>query len=579
MKVSLAFIAMLLFVGCTLPTSTYSPDISTNDHVEVEDSYVEEVSNLIPRELPPKKISEFDPDSFIENMTIEQKIGQLLMIGILESEITPNLQKRIKFIKPGFLILFRRNIKTPVQTATLLHEIQKVSLASSGLRVMVSVDQEGGDVVRIPTKPPLPTALALGRSSDLESTYSIGKYIGEVLSVLGIHMNLAPVLDLSDPREPSFIQTRSFGSDPVLVAKISNEFARGVQSSGVVSTAKHFPGLGPLKEDSHKEIVRNNVSKEEFYSHYLKPYEKLIEENSISAVMMTHLVYPNLDPSQKPATFSSPIINILKKHLKFDGLVITDDIEMAGALFYKTPEERAVQAFLAGNDVLMVAWNKNSQVRAYKGLLSAYRSGLITDERLNSSLRKIISLKLSSGLSRPSNPPQPSVILSKLRDDALKQPVNNIFEKILNQELYRLSNKKPDLDLSRVAILSTDYSFYKKFKATYRRPAQFIPITKGFTLRDAGQLLSKYSLLVLNVAGPTGTRLANNLPAPIKKKTLVLNSRFIGSIRDTESFFDVLQISMRHHDLGSYLGSYLDSHFHMKNDFDRNLSSNEELSK
>src|SRR5690606_13183368 len=105
-----------------------------------------------------------------------------------------------------------------------------------------------------------------------------------------------------------FIQTRSFGEDPVDVSIVSNEFARGVQSSGVLSTAKHFPGLGPLKEDSHKTVVQNPVTKSEFFKSYLKPYQKLVKESSISAIMMTHLVYPNLDPSLKPATFSSEII-------------------------------------------------------------------------------------------------------------------------------------------------------------------------------------------------------------------------------------------------------------------------------
>ncbi len=572
MKVSFALLSILFLVGCTIPTSTYDSVTTTNDYIYYEPDSKDSLDEFH-AEPDPTQVTSAGVDDYIQKMSLEQKIGQLLMIGVLESELTTQLKHRLARTKPGFLILFRRNIRTPLQTANLLHDIQNEAIRNSQLQMMVSVDQEGGDVVRIPTKPPLPTAMALGRSFDLESTYNIGKYIGEVLNVLGIHMNLAPVLDLSDPEKISFIQTRSFGSNPATVAKISNEFARGVQSSNVLSTAKHFPGLGHLKEDSHKEIVRNEVTREEFFSSYLKPYAKLIKEKSISAVMMTHLVYPNLDPSLKPATFSSPIINILKKNLNFKGLIITDDVEMAGALFYRTPEERAVQAFLAGNDVLMVAWNKNSQLRAFRGLLNAYKSGQITDERLNNSLRKIVSLKLSMGLQNPVSKPRSDIILSKLKDNALKEPINNVFEKIMNQELHRLGNKKSELNLKNVLVLSTDYSFYKKFKSTYRAPVQFMPITKKFSLRDRGALMNRSSLIVLNVAGPTGASLANNLPDSLKKKTLVLNSRFIGSIKNSESFFDVLQISMRHHDLGSYVGSYLDSHFQMKSNPERNLSS------
>lgn len=560
MKVSFAFLFILFVTGLTIPTSAFSNNNSTNDYV-LETNESEE-------SLPGD-----DLEKQISSLSAEQKIGQLLMIGILESEMTPNLRQRIKNIKPGFLILFRKNIITPLQTANLIYGIQKEAMLNSQIQMMVSVDQEGGDVVRIPTKPTLPTAMALGRSFDLESTFSIGKYVGEVLGVLGIHMNLAPVLDLSDPEKISFIQTRSFGDNPIDVAKISNAFAKGVQSAKVVSTAKHFPGLGHLKEDSHKTIVHNNVTKQEFFSKYLKPYEELIKEKSISAVMMTHLIYPELDPSLKPATFSSPIINVLKNNLKFEGLVITDDVEMAGAKFYKTPEERAVQAFLAGNDVLMVAWNKKSQAAAYRGLLTAYKNGTISDERLNSSLKKILKLKNSIGLNLSPDRPQGNIILAKLRENSLKQPVDSIFERIMNQELHRLGNKRSKIDLESIAVVSADYSFYKKFKSSYRSKSRFIPLTKNFSFKNHLPLLNNASLVILNVSGPVSANIANALPSSIKKRSIVLNSRYLGSIRDEESFLDVLQLSMKHADVGSYLGSYLDSTSVTDPNYDRNLSS------
>ncbi len=564
MKVSYVFllslaINLVLFIT-TMPTPALSLDTKTNDQSDVT---IEEES-IEPR---------INVDELIARMTAEQKIGQLMMIGILESQMTPNLQKRIQNIKPGFLILFRKNIITPLQTASLIYNVQTQSLKTSSMQMLVAVDQEGGDVVRIPTKPSLPTAMALGRSFDLESTFNIGKYVGEVLSVLGIHMNLAPVLDLSDPEKISFIQTRSFGNNPIDVAKISNEFARGVQSSGVVSTAKHFPGLGHMKEDSHKSVVHNNVTKQEFFSKYIKPYEELSKEKSISAVMMTHLVYPELDPSLKPATFSAPIINILKNNIKFSGLIMTDDVEMAGAKFYKTPEERAVQAFLAGNDVLMVAWNKFSQRKAYAGLLKAYKSGEISQERLNSSLKKILSLKLSMSLNKPLAKPNPKVIIAKLRDNTLKEPVDNIFEKIMNQELHRLGDKKDSLNLNHVTVVSADYEFYKKFKSSYRHKSNFLPLTKDFTIKNHAGSLNKSSLVIVNVSGPFSTLVANALPAQLKRRSIILNSRYLGSIKNEKDFLDVLQLSMKHADVGSYLGSYLDSYSTMESNLERGLSS------
>jgi beta-N-acetylhexosaminidase len=554
MKVSFAFLIVSFFLGITIPTSTFSQDNQTNDQTSV-----------IPQASP--------VDEQVSKMTPEQKVGQLLMIGILESQMTSDLEKRIQNIKPGFLILFRKNIVTPLQTANLIYGIQQQSIKNSGLQLIAAVDQEGGDVVRIPTKPSLPTALALGRSFDYQSTHSIGKYVGEVLSVLGIHMNLAPVLDISDPEKISFIQTRSFGGNPEDVAKISNEFASGVQSAGVVSTAKHFPGLGNMKDDSHKKMVQNNVSKEEFFSKYLKPYEELIKEKSISAVMMTHLVYPELDPTLKPATFSPTLINILKNNLNFSGLVITDDIEMAGAKYYATPEERALQAFLAGNDVLMVAWNKKSQAAVYNGLLAAYKSGAITEERLNSSLKKILTLKLSLNLNVPVQRPDSKIILAKLRANSLKQPVDSIFGKIMTQELRRLDNKKSALDLERLTVVSADANFYKKFKFSYKNKTNFIPLTKSFVFQDHLDLLNKSSLVILNVSGPISAKFVNELPLSLKKKSIVLNSRFLGSIRNEENFVDVLQLSMKHSDVGSYFGAYLGGPSQMEPSLERGLSS------
>ncbi len=534
MKVRFCFAVLLvMFLACGC---AYFSTASADDKSQTNDQKVNEI---------------------IATMTPSQKVGQLLMLGILETEITPNLQKRISTIKPGFLILFRKNIITPVQTSKLLYGVQSTAHKASNIQMIVAVDQEGGDVVRIPTSPALPTALAMGRSGDLQSTFKIGKYIGEVLNVMGIHMNLAPVLDLSDPEKVSFIQTRSFGADPKDVSVVSNEFARGVQSSGVLSTAKHFPGLGHLKEDSHKTIVQNPVTKAEFFKSYLKPYQKLIKENSISAIMMTHLIYPNLDPSMKPATFSSEIINIIKERLQFKGLIVTDDVEMAGAKFYSTAGERAVQAFLAGNDVLMVAWNKSSQRQAHQALLKAYEGGIISEERLNSSLKKIIALKETLKLTEPPAVTSPRTILTKLRDNALKEPVNKIFEKIFNDEVTRI-NPKITAPTS-IAVMSAEYSFYRRFISSYGKQSQFVRIRKKFDLKKSISILRNASMIIANVSGPSSARIVNNLPPELKKKSVVINSRYLGSIKNEDQFLGVMQISMKHPDMGVYIGSYLDS--------------------
>jgi hypothetical protein len=147
----------------------------------------------------------------------------------------------------------------------------------------------------------------------------------------------------------------------------------------------------------------------------------------------------------------------------------------------------------------------------------------------------------------------------------------------MNQELGHLADKISSSDLAKVSVVSADYAFYKKFKSSYRSNSKFVPLTKGFSFKDHLPALNKSSLLIINVSGPYSALVANNLPKALKKRSLVLNSRFLGSIKNEDQFLDVLQLSMKHADLGTYLGSYLDSHTNTAPRFDssveRGLSS------
>lgn len=168
--------------------------------------------------------------------------------------------------------------------------------------------------------------------------------------------------------------------------------------------------------------------------------------------------------------------------------------------------------------------------------------------------------------------PKPKAIFAKLRDNSLKQPVDSIFEKIMNQELNRLGSKIRSSDLKKISVVSADYAFYKKFKSSYKNQSKFVQITKSFSKANLPSL-NKSSLLILNVSGPFSALVANTLPAALKRRSIVLNSRYLGSIKNEEEFLDVLQLSMKHSDVGSYLGSYLDSHTNTAPDLERGLSS------
>lgn len=481
-------------------------------------------------------------DSIIKALSDEEKIGQLLMIGLQEQTFNKRTKSHVSEIKPGFIILFKKNISTPSQTLSLIQKTEESFETSGYIPPIFTVDQEGGDVVRIPTTPPLPTALAVGELGEPELAKKLGDNVGKILSKLHIFMNLAPVLDLTEYSPTSFIQTRSYGTDAQTVHIMARNFIDGLSKHKVLSTAKHFPGIGFTSNDSHKSISFADLTEDELVQS-LEPYRKLIKESKLDAIMMTHHIYKNID--SLPATYSHRIINMLRKKLNFDGLVVTDDVEMVGAKIHKTPEARAVQAFLAGNDIIMVAWNKSSQKRAYRGLLKAYRDGLITEERLYQSLKRILTAKKQTPLFEKTKSNIEDVLLT-LKDDDLKNTVDLILKKKVEKEF-----KKTSIELSnKLFVVSSDYSFLSEFKKIEKARVQYISnMTKASDI-----ILRKNESLIFHVSGPKSSALLSQVTKKNKilERLLVINSRFKGLI---DKSIPSLHIQMKHPSLGSEIAS------------------------
>lgn len=483
----------------------------------------------------------------IKAMPIEEKIGQLLMVGFSDNTLTPSLKNHITFIKPGFLLLFKRNISTPSQTLKLIYGLENTFIKNKFTPPILSVDQEGGDVVRIPTSPPIPTALAVGELKDESLAKKLGSHIGNILNEFHIFMNLAPVLDLTDYSVGSFIQTRSYGSDPKDVSIIARSFIEGLSQHHILSTAKHFPGIGYTTGDSHKNISFADLTEEEIILS-LEPYKILIKDSKLDAVMMTHHIYKNID--SLPATFSPKVIHILRGRLGFKGIILTDDVEMAGAKIYKTPEARAVEAFLAGNDVIMVAWNKNSQQRAYKGLLKAYRDGIITPERLNQSLERILTAKLKTpafdqNINRKANL---NDVLLSLKSDDLKKTIDEILIKKIEQEYELLVHEYnfPNTQ-KKYLIFSSDPKFVSEFKKNTSWPVRSIRLSES--IKNIKLKIKEDELVIFYINGPKSTKIFNSISKKIPTENIiVVNSRFRSLVNPDN--IPVLQIQMKHPLLG-----------------------------
>ena len=254
-----------------------------------------------------------------------EKIGQLFMVGFEGTSVTPDLAAYIKEFKPGGVILFSRNLESIEQIVELTNALQACSPHSP---LLISIDQEGGRVSRLPkTFTIFPPCEVLGRCNSSELAYAAAATIAKELRAVGINMNMSPVLDVnSNPANP-VIGDRAFGATPGPVFELGLATAGGLQDNRVVACGKHFPGHGDTNADSHKELPVVTASKERLEQVEFPPFRRATA-HGVATLMTAHVLYRALD-DQHPATLSPAIItNFLRGELQYDGVVLTDDLEM-----------------------------------------------------------------------------------------------------------------------------------------------------------------------------------------------------------------------------------------------------------
>lgn len=323
-------------------------------------------------------------------MTVRDKIGQLFMVGFLGTTVTPDLASFIKTYKPGGVILFSRNLESVEQIVELTNELQACSPHSP---LLISIDQEGGRVSRLPKDFTIfPPCDLLGRCNSTELAYAAAATIAKELRAVGINMNMAPVLDVnSNPANP-VIGDRAFGSEPEVVCELGLATAAGLQDNTVVACGKHFPGHGDTSVDSHKELPVVEASRERLEALEFPPFRRAVEQK-VASLMTAHVLYHALD-NEFPATLSPAIItDFLRQELKYDGVVVTDDLEMHAIIDHYGVEDAAVRAVLAGCDVLLICKDRDREIAAFKAVEQAVATGAISEERLNLSVARIARLK------------------------------------------------------------------------------------------------------------------------------------------------------------------------------------------
>ena len=319
-----------------------------------------------------------------------EKIGQLFMVGFEGTSVTPDLTAFIKEYKPGGVILFSRNLESIEQIVELTNALQACSPHSP---LLISIDQEGGRVSRLPKSFTIfPPCEVLGQCNSSELAYAAAATIAKELRAVGINMNMSPVLDVNcNPANP-VIGDRAFGATPGPVCELGVATIGGLQDSRVVACGKHFPGHGDTSVDSHKELPVVTASKERLEQVEFPPFRQATA-HGVAALMTAHVLYRALD-DQKPATLSPAIITeFLRGELRYDGVVLTDDLEMHAIIDHYGIEEATVRSIQAGCDMPLICKDRNREIAAMTALDSAVADGSISAERLKLSLARIARLK------------------------------------------------------------------------------------------------------------------------------------------------------------------------------------------
>jgi beta-N-acetylhexosaminidase len=335
-------------------------------------------------------------EEILSGMSLEQKVGQLMMVGFGGRTMGPEISRLLLDHHIGSVALYSRNISNTKQLAKLVRDIRKTM--QQEIQPFVAIDQEGGNVVRVRTDVTvLPGAMALGATRDPVLAYLAGQANAVDLGLLGIDMNLAPVLDVNrNPANP-VINIRAFGDHPKLVAKIGVWFILGQQQAGMATVAKHFPGHGDTSHDSHFSLPVTNESLEQLRGIALLPFREAVDAG-LDAIMTAHVRVPAVDDSDTPASLSKKVISdLLRGEMAYDGLVITDDLEMRAIAERMTVGEAAVKAILAGADVIMVIWTPRKKHQVFESLIAAVKDGRISQSRIDESVRRILRLKAKRG--------------------------------------------------------------------------------------------------------------------------------------------------------------------------------------
>ena len=419
-------------------------------------------------------------ESLLESMSLDQKIEQMLMPAFrfytdengqkqAMEELTPEAEAVIAEHNFGGIILFSENTKGTRKTVQIVNQMQKANaknLSENKIPMFVSIDQEGGYITRLGTGTATCGNMALGASRSKEDAYDNGKIIGEELSSLGINVDFSPVMDVNNNPGNPIIGVRSFSSDPEIVAEIAPSMMKGIQSEGVMTALKHFPGHGDTSTDSHTGLPSIDKSLEELEKLELIPFQAGIDAGA-DMIMTAHIEYPKIESTKVrsiasgeeiylPATLSKKIITgVLREKMGYDGVVVTDALEMDAIREHFTSENAVMRAINADVDLMLIPFDTStneglSSVNTFIDMVHGMvTNGDIREEEIDNSVRRILELKEKYG------------ILSSVRDADEDKAVKTVGSKEHHDREWDITSHamtliKNDADLLPIKVTKDD---------------------------------------------------------------------------------------------------------------------------
>lgn len=391
------FLVILVIIGIAAWHARDDKGAKNDSEIETETQALEITDEKTEEELREEAI-----EKMLSGMTLEDKVAQLFVIvpdALMDVGTVvaagDTTRQAIEKTPVGGFIYMAANLVSPDQTREMLANVQQYSMERTGLPAFLSVDEEGGTVARVGNNSAFGLAAVgnmadIGASGNTENAYNAGKQIGTYLNDLGFNVDFAPVADVLTNSENTVVKVRSFGSDPLLVSEMSAAVSKGLMENDVYSVYKHFPGHGSTSGDTHAGYAASMCTMEELKNCDLIPFEKAIEDGA-EFIMAGHISFPNII-GDIPASLSKELLtDLLRNEMGYEGIIITDALEMGAVTQHYSSAQAAVLALNAGVDILLMPENF---WEAYYGVIEAVKSGEISQERIDESLARILRVKM-----------------------------------------------------------------------------------------------------------------------------------------------------------------------------------------